>query len=142
MGFERLNVYRFRYETDPIVIRTQTWIPKKCKTTRWLLATDLVILNHDQVLRTTPEQATFSPNYHSTPTGWPLEVHAEIVEVEIGGVSIYRLFENFAQLIRTVTCMVLKALLAPCHDEFRWPHSDYVRQVALETTTNERMFEL
>ncbi|GFT49186.1 hypothetical protein TNCV_2860301 [Trichonephila clavipes] len=25
--------------------------------------------------------------------------------------------------------------LAPCHDEFRGPRSDYVRQVALETTT-------
>ncbi|GFU92323.1 uncharacterized protein TNCV_1339041 [Trichonephila clavipes] len=39
--------------------------------------------------------------------------------------------------MRTVTCMVLKAkvLLAPCHDEFRGPRSDYVRQVALETTT-------
>ncbi|GFV58570.1 hypothetical protein TNCV_2897471 [Trichonephila clavipes] len=24
--------------------------------------------------------------------------------------------------------------LAPCHDEFRGPRSDYVRQVALETT--------
>ncbi|GFU96738.1 hypothetical protein TNCV_839631 [Trichonephila clavipes] len=26
-------------------------------------------------------------------------------------------------------------LLAPCHDEFRGPRSDYVRQVALATTT-------
>ncbi|GFW82693.1 uncharacterized protein TNCV_3492651 [Trichonephila clavipes] len=25
-------------------------------------------------------------------------------------------------------------LLAPCHDEFRWPRSDYVRQVALTPT--------
>ncbi|GFU08680.1 uncharacterized protein TNCV_5124191, partial [Trichonephila clavipes] len=42
-------------------------------------------------------------------------------------------------LNRTVTCMVLKAndrrTSCPCHDEFRWPRSDYVRQVALATTT-------
>ncbi|GFV22679.1 hypothetical protein TNCV_2078691 [Trichonephila clavipes] len=48
---------------------------------------------------------------------------------------------NFAELFRTVTCMVLKArptagvLLAPCHDEFRGSRSDYVRQMALGTTT-------
>ncbi|GFX42467.1 hypothetical protein TNCV_1520311 [Trichonephila clavipes] len=35
--------------------------------------------------------------------------NAEIVEVEIGGVAIYRPFGNFAELNRTVTCMVLKA---------------------------------
>ncbi|GFT63084.1 hypothetical protein TNCV_705161 [Trichonephila clavipes] len=43
---------------------------------------------------------------------------------------------NFTELNRTVTCMVLKAnvawALAPCHEEFRGPPSDYVRQVALE----------
>ncbi|GFY30591.1 uncharacterized protein TNCV_3117531 [Trichonephila clavipes] len=42
-------------------------------------------------------------------------------------------------LNRTVTCMVLKAngrrTSCPCHDEFRGPRSDYVRQVALATTT-------
>ncbi|GFS78243.1 hypothetical protein TNCV_3172031 [Trichonephila clavipes] len=36
--------------------------------------------------------------------------------------------------------MVLKAndrrTSCPCHDEFRGPRSDYVRQVALATTTN------
>ncbi|GFV12742.1 uncharacterized protein TNCV_1367121 [Trichonephila clavipes] len=47
---------------------------------------------------------------------------------------------NFAELIRTVTCMVLTrpttgVLLDPYHDEFRGPRSDYVRQVALATTT-------
>ncbi|GFV31747.1 hypothetical protein TNCV_2442181 [Trichonephila clavipes] len=40
---------------------------------------------------------------------------------------------NFAELNRTVTCMVLKAndrrTSCPCHDEFRGPRSDYVRQV-------------
>ncbi|GFY18508.1 hypothetical protein TNCV_2397351 [Trichonephila clavipes] len=40
---------------------------------------------------------------------------------------------NFAELNPTVTSMVLKAndrRLAPCHDEYRGPQSDYVRQVA------------
>ncbi|GFW50551.1 hypothetical protein TNCV_2888541 [Trichonephila clavipes] len=35
--------------------------------------------------------------------------HGKIVEVEIGGVAIYRPFGNFTELNRTVTCMVLKA---------------------------------
>ncbi|GFW90041.1 hypothetical protein TNCV_3484931 [Trichonephila clavipes] len=38
----------------------------------------------------------------------PLQFHAKIVEVEIGVVAIYRPFGDFAELIRTVTCMVLK----------------------------------
>ncbi|GFU79338.1 hypothetical protein TNCV_2138611 [Trichonephila clavipes] len=38
-------------------------------TTRGLLATDHVILNHGQVTWTTPEMAPPSPNYHTTPTG-------------------------------------------------------------------------
>ncbi|GFU78466.1 hypothetical protein TNCV_2300781 [Trichonephila clavipes] len=37
--------------------------------TRGFLATDLVILNHGQVTRMTPEVASPSPNYHTTPTG-------------------------------------------------------------------------
>ncbi|GFV82633.1 hypothetical protein TNCV_1618621 [Trichonephila clavipes] len=40
-----------------------------CKTKRGLLATDLFILSHGQVARTTPEMTPFSPNYHTTPTG-------------------------------------------------------------------------
>ncbi|GFW33923.1 hypothetical protein TNCV_3590081 [Trichonephila clavipes] len=39
------------------------------QTTRGLLATDHVILNHGQVTWTTPELAPPSPNYHTTPTG-------------------------------------------------------------------------
>ncbi|GFT98145.1 hypothetical protein TNCV_789591 [Trichonephila clavipes] len=45
------------------------------------------------------------------------------------------------ELNRTVTCMALKAtandrrISSLCHDEFRGPLSDYVRQVALATTT-------
>ncbi|GFW61580.1 hypothetical protein TNCV_348281 [Trichonephila clavipes] len=64
---------------------------------------------------------------------WRESLHAEIVEVEIEVVlpSIV-LSGNFAELNRTVTCMVLKAnnrrTSCPCHDEFRGPRSDYVRQ--------------
>ncbi|GFW93978.1 hypothetical protein TNCV_4812961 [Trichonephila clavipes] len=36
--------------------------------TRGLLVTDLTILNHGQVTRTTPELASSSSNYHTTPT--------------------------------------------------------------------------
>ncbi|GFW05254.1 hypothetical protein TNCV_3357731 [Trichonephila clavipes] len=63
------------------------------------------------------------------------------MDVEIGDAAIYRPFGNFAELNRTVTCMLLKAKAndrrtsSPCHDEFRASRSDYVRQVALETTT-------
>ncbi|GFW69041.1 uncharacterized protein TNCV_2919391 [Trichonephila clavipes] len=68
----------------------------------------------------------------------PLQFHAKIVDVEIGGVAIYHPSGNFAELIRTVTCMVPKprpmtgVLLAPCHNEFRGPRSDYLRQVPLQ----------
>ncbi|GFV38179.1 hypothetical protein TNCV_710021 [Trichonephila clavipes] len=45
-------------------------------------------------------------------------------------------------LNRTVTCMVLKAndrrTSCPCHDEFRGPRSDYVRQVALATAQQQQ----
>ncbi|GFU52106.1 hypothetical protein TNCV_3225271 [Trichonephila clavipes] len=60
-------------------------------------------------------------------------LHAEIVEVEIEVVSPSNVPSgNFTELNRTVTCMVLKAndrrTSCPCHDEFRGPRSDYVRQ--------------
>ncbi|GFS99366.1 hypothetical protein TNCV_1601711 [Trichonephila clavipes] len=70
------------------------------------------------------------------------DLHAEIVEVEIQVVlpSIVH-SGNFDELKRTVTCMVLKAndrrTFCPCHDEFRGPRSDYVRQVALENRNND-----
>ncbi|GFW39265.1 uncharacterized protein TNCV_1832511 [Trichonephila clavipes] len=53
-----------------------------------------------------------------------------------GRVAIYRPFgEVSLSLNRTVTCMVLKAndrrTSCPCHDEFRGPRSDYVRQIIL-----------
>ncbi|GFX87709.1 uncharacterized protein TNCV_4304181 [Trichonephila clavipes] len=54
-----------------------------------------------------------------------------------GRVAIYRPFgEVSLSLNRTVTCMVLKAndrrTSCPCHDEFRGPRSDYVRQLVEE----------
>ncbi|GFT02399.1 hypothetical protein TNCV_4625301 [Trichonephila clavipes] len=62
-----------------------------------------------------------------------MDLHAEIVEVEIEVVSPSIVPSgNFAELNRTVTCMVLKAndrrTSCPCHDEFRGPRFDYVRQ--------------
>ncbi|GFV79389.1 uncharacterized protein TNCV_1903611 [Trichonephila clavipes] len=61
-----------------------------------------------------------------------------------GRVAIYRPFgEVSLSLNHTVTCMVLKAndrrTSCPCHDEFRGPRSDYVRQVALATTTTTKL---
>ncbi|GFV22360.1 uncharacterized protein TNCV_3924201 [Trichonephila clavipes] len=52
-----------------------------------------------------------------------------------GRVAIYRPFgEVSLSLNRTVTCMVLKAndrrTSCPCHDEFRGPRTDYVRQIS------------
>ncbi|GFV45575.1 uncharacterized protein TNCV_4240991 [Trichonephila clavipes] len=57
-----------------------------------------------------------------------------------GRVAIYRPFGKVSlSLNRTVTCMVLKVndrrTSCPGHDEFRGHRSDYVRQVALATTT-------
>ncbi|GFU68296.1 piggyBac transposable element-derived protein 4 [Trichonephila clavipes] len=58
-----------------------------------------------------------------------------------GRVAIYRPFgEVSLSLNRTVTCMVLKAndrrTSCPCHDEFRGPRSDYVRQIELDVSAN------
>ncbi|GFV59752.1 uncharacterized protein TNCV_1908231 [Trichonephila clavipes] len=60
-----------------------------------------------------------------------------------GRVAIYRPFgEVSLSLNRTVTCMVLKAndrrTFCPCHDEFRGPRSDYVRQVAVRNNISKR----
>ncbi|GFV22024.1 hypothetical protein TNCV_4527091 [Trichonephila clavipes] len=74
-----------------------------------------------------PDATKYSPNTHG--------FHAEIVEVEIGGVAIYHPFGEFRG--DKSYCHLYGAqgvLLVPCHDEFRGPRSDYVRQVALETT--------
>ncbi|GFU04888.1 uncharacterized protein TNCV_1290111 [Trichonephila clavipes] len=58
-----------------------------------------------------------------------------------GRVAIYRPFgEVSLSLNRTVTCMVLKAndrrTSCPCHDEFRGPRSDYVRQFFFDKGEN------
>ncbi|GFY16887.1 hypothetical protein TNCV_3689451 [Trichonephila clavipes] len=53
------------------------------------------------------------------------------MEIEVVSPSIVR-SGNFAELNRTVTCMVPKVnnrrTSCPCHKEFRGPRSDYVRQ--------------
>ncbi|GFX96092.1 hypothetical protein TNCV_2289821 [Trichonephila clavipes] len=72
-------------------------------------------------------------------------LHAEIVEVEIEVVSPSIVPSgNFAELNRTVTCMVLKAndrrTSCPCHDEFRGPRSDY-NMFHMTTTTGEKTFQ-
>ncbi|GFX16266.1 hypothetical protein TNCV_4705201 [Trichonephila clavipes] len=64
--------------------------------------------------------------------------HAKIVEVEIGGVAIYPPFGEFRRAnsyCHLYGAQGLGVLLVPCHDEFRRPRSDYIRQVALATTT-------
>ncbi|GFX62784.1 uncharacterized protein TNCV_3351101 [Trichonephila clavipes] len=67
-----------------------------------------------------------------------LYFHAEIVEVDRGRVAIYRPFGEFR---RAFTCLVLKAndrrTSCPCHDEFRGPRSDYVKQVASENINTD-----
>ncbi|GFW83628.1 hypothetical protein TNCV_2204771 [Trichonephila clavipes] len=59
----------------------------------------------------------------------PMELVFDTLK-KIDGVAIYHPCGNFAELNRTVTCMVLKAYdrrtSSPCHDEFRGPRSDYV----------------
>ncbi|GFX36486.1 hypothetical protein TNCV_1254591 [Trichonephila clavipes] len=77
----------------------------------------------------------------------PRLLHAEIVEVEIEVVSPSIVPSgNFAELNRTVTCMVLKAndrrTSCPCYNEFRGPRSDYVSQVALENNNNNVLYGL
>ncbi|GFT36796.1 hypothetical protein TNCV_2755891 [Trichonephila clavipes] len=58
------------------------------------------------------------------------------MEVEIGGVAIYRPFGEFRRA--KSYCHQYGAQgqrQASCHDDFRGSRSDYVRQAALETTT-------
>ncbi|GFV04178.1 hypothetical protein TNCV_917991 [Trichonephila clavipes] len=84
-----------------------------------------------------PDATKHPPGTHGVRAREISSLHAEIVEVEIEVVSPSIVPSgNFAELNRTVTCMVLKTndrrTSCPCHDEFREPRSDYVRQVALE----------
>ncbi|GFU91501.1 hypothetical protein TNCV_2542691 [Trichonephila clavipes] len=48
--------------------------PERGNATRGLLATDLVILNHGQVTKTTPKLAPSSPNFRTIPTGGRLSI--------------------------------------------------------------------
>ncbi|GFV58063.1 mariner Mos1 transposase [Trichonephila clavipes] len=64
-----------------------------------------------------------------------------------GRVAIYRPFgEVSLSLNRTVTCMVLKVndrrTSCPCHDEFRGPRSDYVRQAVANRSNHILIFFL
>ncbi|GFW57781.1 hypothetical protein TNCV_2927001 [Trichonephila clavipes] len=84
-----------------------------------------------------------SRNHYEATVLQATNLHAEIVEVEIAVVSpSIVLSGNFAELNRTVACMVLKAndrrTSCPSHDEFRGPRSDCVRQVALENNNNKK----
>ncbi|GFV76904.1 hypothetical protein TNCV_689741 [Trichonephila clavipes] len=55
-----------------------------------------------EVLGSMPDATKYPPSTHG--------FNAEIVELELGGVAIYIVpLGNFAELNRTVTCMVLKA---------------------------------
>ncbi|GFW91101.1 hypothetical protein TNCV_1759751 [Trichonephila clavipes] len=70
---------------------------------------------------------------------YPLSTHgfnAEIVELEIEGVAIYRPFGEFRRakiVLSPIWCSRATTGVhpAPCHDVFRGPRSDYVRQAFL-----------
>ncbi|GFX41269.1 hypothetical protein TNCV_2219671 [Trichonephila clavipes] len=62
------NSWPAGHEFNPMLL-SEGILTSHCSATRGFLATDLVILNHGQVTRTTPELATLSPNYHTTPMG-------------------------------------------------------------------------
>ncbi|GFU57401.1 hypothetical protein TNCV_3635801 [Trichonephila clavipes] len=50
------------------MVNVNVILASPCKTTRGLLAMDLIILNLDQVTRMTPELALSFPDYHTIPT--------------------------------------------------------------------------
>ncbi|GFT22422.1 hypothetical protein TNCV_3273931 [Trichonephila clavipes] len=72
----------------------------------------------------------------------PFSFHAEIVEVEIGGLPSIVSSGNFTELNRTVWCSrpTTGVPRAPCHDEFRGPRSDYVRQQELKKHSDDSYF--
>ncbi|GFW81673.1 uncharacterized protein TNCV_2883471 [Trichonephila clavipes] len=91
---------------------------------------EIMHINRDSEIMPEPTLAVSSPRFTCRNCGGE----------DRGRFAIYRPFgEVSLSLNRTVTCMVLKAndrrTSCPCHDEFRGPRSDYVRQVALATTT-------
>ncbi|GFU79737.1 hypothetical protein TNCV_3133151 [Trichonephila clavipes] len=52
-----------------------------CKDTRRLLVTDLIILNHGQVAKTTPELAPRSPNFQTTPEPGRLNIYIQCQDI-------------------------------------------------------------
>ncbi|GFU19283.1 hypothetical protein TNCV_1468851 [Trichonephila clavipes] len=66
---------------------------------------------------------------------------ANLVSIQTKLVEVYSQEPMSGGSHRTVTCMVLKAndKRTSSHDEFRGPRSDYVRQVALETTESSAL---
>ncbi|GFX93485.1 hypothetical protein TNCV_1094251 [Trichonephila clavipes] len=70
-----------------------------------------------------------------------LQFHAEIVEVEIGGVAIYRPFGEFGRAksychLYGAQGRTTGVLLTPCHEEFRGSRSDYVRQQTIQMVSS------
>ncbi|GFT38881.1 hypothetical protein TNCV_1585711 [Trichonephila clavipes] len=64
------SVIRTRTPNTPTIRDRNHWAPTAAlMSTRGVLATDHIILNHGQVTWTTPVLAPPSPNYHTTPTG-------------------------------------------------------------------------
>ncbi|GFV48603.1 uncharacterized protein TNCV_5068881 [Trichonephila clavipes] len=80
----------------------------------------------------------------------PLQSHSKIVEGEIDGVSRHlsslRGISPSLFLLLPVGCSrpwsTMGVLLAPCHSELHGYCSDYVRQVALATTTSTTSTQL
>ncbi|GFV34808.1 hypothetical protein TNCV_1451121 [Trichonephila clavipes] len=89
-GFQMLNDHEImtsvQEESDPVVDETEEdednnnesskslQMLTRFLPTPGLLATDLVIFNHGQVTRMTPELALSSPNFPTTPTGGRLNL--------------------------------------------------------------------
>ncbi|GFV39083.1 hypothetical protein TNCV_4339711 [Trichonephila clavipes] len=64
--------------------------------TRGRLGTDIVALNHDQVMRTTPELAPPSRNFHIKPTGEPLSLDIfNVHQPSLNGGSSAKLDNDF-----------------------------------------------
>ncbi|GFW47868.1 hypothetical protein TNCV_2400551 [Trichonephila clavipes] len=81
-----------------------------------------------------PDATKYPPSTHGS--------HGKIVEVEIGDVVVYHPFGKFCRAnsyCHLYGAQGLGVLLDPCHDEFRGPGSDCVRQVALSTTTTTQI---
>ncbi|GFX90902.1 uncharacterized protein TNCV_3167331 [Trichonephila clavipes] len=90
----------------------------------------------------------------------PLQSHGKIVEMETGGVAIYRLFKEFHRAnsychLYGAQGLGQRQAYFSCNDEFRGPRSDYakqvdkirrtgvlVRQMALATTQQQQVLRI